>query len=266
MAIPHLLTRRVPPGCFALALLIGAGCAPAPYSSGETEVSAAHEPANATREPASEIEHTARDLLNPTSTEETGFGLYSYLLFDSRPPTGSRAEDRHLAALQAFVYMVVPIAQSREHWEQQEINITYVPVRSDVEETPASLLANYDYARAQLLLTALPPDARPLTQGAGPYIVSYRRPLTAIARQGAYVDDDEYLFQDLSSVPARVVRLWVGEFLSQVRQPEYWRDRPMQDFALRLRTHLASLADFVDEVPPGLLRELASVLFAGGRA
>ena len=258
MATRQLSIRRVLAGCLALTLLSMTGCGPAGDSARESE-------AGAVREPAGAIEQTARDLLETTDSEEAGFGLYSYLLFDSRPPAESPTEDRYLAALQAFVDLVVPVDQSRAFWVREETNITYVPVRSVVEEEPDYVLAHYDYARAQLILTALPHDERPTTRGGGPYIVSYRRPLTAIAQGDAHVDE-EYLFQDLSSVPARVVRLWVREFLSQVRQPEYWRDRPMQDFALRLRTHLATLADFVDEVPPGLLRELASVLFAGGRA
>ena len=255
MATQDYLPRRFVEVCLALAVLVVTGCAQMGDSAGESEAEAAD----------AMIEQTGRALLEAAASEEDGFGLYSYVLFGSRPGAGSPTEDRYLAALQAYLDLVVPVDQVLEYTMPPDINITYLPVRSGAQETPDSLLAYYDYARAQHILAALPHDDRPLGQGGGPYIVSYRQPLTTIASGGAPIAD-EYLFQDLSSVPARVVRLWVGEFLSQVRQPEYWQERPLQDFALRFRTHLASMADFVESVPPGLLRELASVLFARSRA
>lgn len=202
------------------------------------------------------IKNTGGALLVSDSEEDTGYGLYSYLLFGSRPSESSR--DRYLASLKAYVELVEPIEFLRDYWSRGQINITYLPVETDVpgwlkptSETPKDLLDNYNYTRAQAILNALQKEG-PLSDG--PYIVSYRRPLSGT------IVTEHYLLQDLSSVPVRLVRLWVKEFLNRVREPNYWKKRPMKDIALQLRTHIGRLAEFFDDLPPEIRENLRSMV------
>ena len=52
-----------------------------------------------------------------------------------------------------------------------------------------------------------------------------------------------YLFQDLSSVPPRLVELWITEFLNQTAQKKFWEPRTFAQITLELRTTIAIAAD-----------------------
>ena len=220
------------------------------------------------------IEHSGRSLLVDRDEEEQGFGLYSYLLFGSPPPRESEsppseesrsevcppAEEsraRYVAALQAYVDVVQPIEDVLRYREPATVNITYLPVKSmvpeAVQESPAALLDNYNYVRAELILDALAAedDLRD-----GPYILSYDQPLTDQSEL-----TERYLFQDLSSVPPRLIRVWVKEFVNQVEQPEYWDRRFWPTFRLYLRQGLANLAEFQCFLPKEAADALSSQVF-----
>ena len=200
--------------------------------------------------PGEGISVSSRSLLAGDAVEEEGFGLYSYLLFGSPPSESSRG--RYLSALEAYLELLYSNEMVLQSKEPIAINITYLPVQSlPNEEDPEVLLNSYNYLRAESILNAL--DSRESLRD-GPYIVSYRSPLTNITVE------EEYLFQDLSTVPERIVRLWVKEFLVQVKKPEYWRERTLGTVALRLRTDIARAAEFVDDLPQGIRSELSSLL------
>ena len=95
------------------------------------------------------------------------------------------------------------------------------------------VLDHYDYARSQVLLSAI--------QGShpeGPYVVSTAGPLS-----GQPSIDRNCLYQDLSSVPGRVIPLWLMEFTEQAAQERFWQKRSVAHFLLKLRTGLASVSD-----------------------
>ena len=215
----------------SLSVVVLTGCSAGPEERGEMLIS-------------------SRSLLLGDAAEEMGFGLYSYLLFGSPPAESSRG--RYLSALEAYLDFLHPNEQVLRSREPSEINITYLPLESlPNEEDPRFLLHSYNYQRAESILNALESQE---SLRDGPYIVSYRSPLTN------NTVEEEYLFQDLSTVPERIVRLWVKEFLAQVNEPDYWRERTLETIALTLRTEIARAADFIDELPQEIRSELSSLL------
>jgi len=68
-----------------------------------------------------------------------------------------------------------------------------------------------------------------------------------------------YLYQDLSSVPARLVLLWVKEFLDQTAQQSFEDSRRVQQVALKLRQSIAIAAKGLPDVLEALDRWIAWV-------
>ena len=165
-------------------------------------------------------------------TEQAGYGLYSYLLFGS--PPSSAARDHYLKAIEAYVELVPNIRSLEAYIARPELNITYLPITVPLWSaiSPERLLEQYDYARARFLLRALPGTHRD-----GPYIVSALKPLS-----GTGTLSGPYLYQDLSSVPPHLVSVWVKEFLNQAAQERFWEKRTTEQFALKLRRTVGTLA------------------------
>jgi hypothetical protein len=181
-------------------------------------------------------------LLLTGRSEEKGYGLYSYLLFGSRPTEESRP--RYLSALEAYVTLAERLhALTEAGIAPRQLNVTHVPViqlpRTEDRPSAQWLLDRYDYARARAVLTEMPGDYR----AEGPYIVSTLSPLTGSARF-----PDEYLYQDLTIVPPRVVGAYAQAFLNQAAQERFWEARTAARLALALRTTLATAADGLPEV------------------
>lgn len=215
---------------------------------------------------------TTRSFLTPLGTEKTGYGLYSYILFGSRPE--SLASDRWRRYYQTILaYWGLPISDDvLRYVSPPRMNVTFLPITCyerelpidssrpfhfdrerlamhrmehqaagnaflyhdanqmggtlDASGTACVLVGNYDYARAQVLLS--------LFGGShleGPYIVSTTQPLS---NSGTL--PSQYLYQDLSSVPAEVIPLWMKEFMAQAQEQEFWKTRTKEQFILRLRT------------------------------
>ena len=182
---------------------------------------------------------TSRDFLFEGTHEAKGFGLYSYILFGKPPNEATR--DRYLAALRSFLDM----PNSRELSKsipRRQLNVTYVPVKGHSAPSSAeALLEVYDYGRASGLLARISCAHGKAFCGAllgGPYIVSTTEQLS-----GQASISDHFLFQNLSSVPARIVPLWVDEFMQQSSQTEFWKERNGAQVALKLRTAIAILGD-----------------------
>ena len=56
---------------------------------------------------------SGRALLLPTSSEPKGYGLYSYLLFDT-PPKDDLERERYLKSLESYLLVLQPIAESSD--------------------------------------------------------------------------------------------------------------------------------------------------------
>jgi hypothetical protein len=185
---------------------------------------------------------TGRSVLAPGAVEAPGYGLYSYILFGNPPDEMSR--DRYMKTIEAYLSLIPDLTALEKYAKPSELNATYVPI--DVEP-PMSVSAewvlhHYDYARAVILLRALPGS-----RADGPYIVSSLKPLT-----GSESLTGDYLLQDLSSVPSDLVADWVKLFINQASQQRFWETRSGSLLALRLRTAVGVLAIGLPDVQKSL--------------
>jgi hypothetical protein len=221
---------------------------------------------------------TASDFLTSSQTEKEGYGLYSYILFGARPESPN--SDRWRRYYEAIVaYLDIPtVGEVSRSVPPASTNLTFLPVALTESELPAAglatpiqfrfdaqrmaahdalhkatgkqsyhdstngatacmLVGNYDYARAQGLLALLPNSHME-----GPYIVSVAEPLS---RTG--VLPAQYLYQDLSSVPPELSRLWVKEFMAQAQETEFWKTRSKDQFVLRLRTAIGMMSQQIPD-------------------
>lgn len=177
--------------------------------------------------------------------EEPGYGLYSYILFGSRPTAANR--ERYAKVIEAYVQVIEHITNlERAGIAPHQLNVTYLPITKIPREkrpTPEWLLEHYDYAQARAILSALPGDYRT----DGPYIVSSLKPLSRVSWISG-----EYLYQDLSMVPPHIVALYAKEFFNQAAQERFWEQRRARQLALNLRTTLGILAQGFPEVRKGM--------------
>ncbi len=73
------------------------------------------------------------------------------------------------------------------------------------------------------------------------HIVSYHRPLSTIEHG---LGREDLLLQDLSWVPAPLVRVWVKEFLRQASQPEAFAKEDLwRQLTLKMRTSIGVAAE-----------------------
>jgi hypothetical protein len=194
---------------------------------------------------------SARQLLVRGEDLAAGYGLYTFLLFESRPTLD--AEPKYVAALVAYLQRLEDVAEVERYFRRSSLNVTYVPVVTKIipstdEQGARLILRNYDYARALALLSEFRSRS---TQDRGPYLLSYHLPKT------------DCLFQDMSTVPPHVIRLWTDFYLRQVERSGVDEPMPVLDLpylTLRTRTTLAQLAEIVDQLPAGALDKLISIL------
>jgi hypothetical protein len=195
---------------------------------------------------------TGREILYPSENEDRGYALYSYIFF--RGAATPQNEDRYLAALTAFRDEIPEIRDlMHRRAKRSELNIAYIllrkrsPARAKPDATVAATdvprfwLEEYDFARARLLLRAVPGAMQD-----GPYIVSYDRPLSTIEHE---LGREDLLLQDLSWVPAALVRVWVKEFLRQARQPgAFAKEDLWRQLTLKTRTGIEVAAQGLPQV------------------
>src|SRR5262249_11883095 len=140
---------------------------------------------------------SARKLLVKGEDPATGYGLYTFLLFETRPTAD--AEPKYVASLIAYLQRLEEVGEVERYFSRSLLNVTYVPVRTKIVPSPDEqgsrlILQNYDYARALAMLSEF--RGRSI-HDRGPYLLSYDVPKTG------------YLFQDMSTVPPHVIRLWM---------------------------------------------------------
>lgn len=209
---------------------------PPPMANGETRAKK-----NGSTATTSRI--TGLSFLEKNAKEAEGYGLYSYLLFGSRP-TSEKIRERYVKAVEAFLTFESVKSLEDQGIPRKKLNISYIPIAAPLPAAIAQkdmapwIVDNYNYAKAQSLLA--------LFRGnhfAGPYIISTLDPLGILD-----TEPERYLYQNLSTVPPHVISLWVSEFRSQAAQERFWEENSMKQFALGLRTKLAIAADGMEEI------------------
>ncbi len=224
----------------SLAVLLSACSAPAPTKS----VSRSAPP-----------RVSARDFLYAAQNEGAGYGLYSYVLLANPAAPASMQLDRNRAAVLVFLTSLREKNEFQGQIDPANINLTYLPERAkviDKSEDVDSHLAVYDYARADVYLRKLQ-----RRHGEGPILVSTLSPLS----RPEAVDADKIIFQDLSAIPPKMVRLWIENFLAQAEQEQFWVRRSRQEFILNLRTFIAHGGDETTHMGTAL----ASIVWMGDR-
>ncbi len=184
---------------------------------------------------------TGRAFLVRKDAEEAGYGLYSYIVF-SKPVNKGNVE-LYTAVMKAFLKMETVQDFEAHGVERQELNITYLPLDKFYPlgklPEPKWFLQHYDYARAKVILRALPD-----VEGEGPFIFSYKAPLNSETE----INPGMLLRQDLSGVPPRLAFLWVDEFVNQAQKENYWDSSILASFKLGLRKTIAVAAEAFTEV------------------
>jgi len=208
---------------------------------------------------------TGRAFLIGEQPEAKGYGLYSYFLLGAPPTEATR--ERYLNLIAAYLQFN-PVGGLEGSLERWELNIAYLPLKdspplefskgcsplpcgTDNVAFARWVLDHYNYARARVLLRAVPTGGTHLN---GPYIVSSLKPLSMTPALSP-----PYLYQDLSSVPPRLVLLWVKEFLDQASQEGFEKPQKGQEVALKLRQSIAVAATGLPEVLGALDRWIAWV-------
>ena len=180
---------------------------------------------------------TGRDFLVKGNSEEAGYGLYSYILFADRP--NEESKPRYLAVLRACRNEIQPIVGLE--LPKKKLNIAYIPTLNKAPNATVDenwMLDNYDYDRAVVLLTYLPPQYR---RHQGPYLVSHATPL-------AVDSGGDFLYQDLSIVNERLATAWIQHFLDRASQEHFWETNKVEDFALSMRNFVADAAPEIENI------------------
>ncbi len=190
---------------------------------------------------------SGRALLLPTSSEPKGYGLYSYLLFDT-PPKDDLERERYLKSLESYLLILQPITELERYRRRSELNITLIPVKRNVElpddlsspkqasQAAEQVLTAYDYARASALLADL---GKQMVQS-GPFLVSLR---PTVSNPGTL-----FLFFDMSRVTPKLVWDCVRAFCSLAAQERSWSEIEFKRLALNIRNILAVAAKTTPEV------------------
>lgn len=200
--------------------------------------------------PRSRLE--ARAFLLPMPKKEPkGYGLYSYLLFQTAPRDDVE-RNRYLKALEAYLLVFRPTEEAELYRLRSELNLTLVPVRYNVTlpvdlSNPATarkaaetVLAAYDHARAQDLLDSM---GRAGVKG-GPYLFS-RMPTDA--------KDKTRVFFDMSRVEPQLVFDWVQAFSWLTAEERSWSQAALDKLARNTRNVVAVTARSSPEVLGALM-------------
>ena len=192
-----------------------------------------------------EVKASGHAYLVDKQAEEQGYGLYSYLLFGSRPNETNR--NLYLEAIKAVIKRLSGVKElEAQGFSRAELNVTYVLLKKPLPPgeggpSPEWVLENYNYARAKFFLSKLPE-----TRQDGPYIVSTLNPIARLQRGAG-----EHLVQDLSAIPpARtdIIQAWIKAFLRRATQPRKWDSTSGEKLTQKLRLVVAIAAEGLPQV------------------
>lgn len=144
---------------------------------------------------------TTRDYLLSSQIEESGFGLYGYVLL-ARKPQNQSEFNRYLRLFKSFYSSLYPSRDYLVRWrEKKALNITYWPLLDEArsriisaKEKGEFAVNNYDYPRSRLMLHRIRGLYAP-----GPFVVAYNTPL-GVPNDRFRVRRQEVLILDLSNV------------------------------------------------------------------
>jgi hypothetical protein len=188
-------------------------------------------------EPESTSRITGNGILLSDGVEDSGYGLYSYALI-AHAPSGDEAL-RYSTFMTALLKL--PSASSEAKLvDKKRINITYLLLtklpgdwdQRRIESKVDYAIANYDYARAAVILSSIPGH-----HGTGPLITSALSPISG------KVQPHPVLVQDLSRAQPILMVDYVNNFVSQVSQETFWQRNTLADFSLSLRNVLETSAN-----------------------
>ena len=193
---------------------------------------------------------SARQYLLLNQKEEAGFGLYSYLLFRTKPKDEDQ-KAQYLKILEACLRLMETVEDKTAHHRlPPELNATHIPVKTDPEDSQvlakraANVLEVYDYTAAQQLLDKL--DKKYCKKDRpGPYLVSVRK--DPLSNRPDHVQ--ECLVQDFTGKVPELISEVVELFIYRAAQQPTWTDdSKFRGFWLDLRNLVAITGGAVPEV------------------
>lgn len=175
---------------------------------------------------------TGKALLIGDQAEAAGYGLYSYVLFES-PPT-SETKPIYLAVILACLKEIPDLGGLEKKYRPESLNAMYIPITgasTDAQISPSDqpeavrmkakaeeILQRYNYGRAQAILKRI----STVQKNGGPYLLSSLAPVSSSTRIGLA------LYQDLSAVhfvsdqddQKQMAYEWVLDFVDRVSNPQ----------------------------------------------
>ena len=219
---------------------MGAGAAPeSPRTGGKPDIGLDSVPSDTSAGASRTKRLTGYAFLLRGQAEESGYGLYSYILLDHHP--SAEEHDRFVALLVAVLARPT-VGSLQSYVSRQHINVTEIPLEVDRPEeiaraqTPEKMagwiLDNYDYGRATAILGSLPQRAGP-----GPVIISVLHPANPEE------SPRPVFFQDLSHAQPKVMATYVGQFVQQAGKERFWDEPALAAFSVGLSNFLETAAN-----------------------
>ncbi len=168
--------------------------------------------------------------------EQSGYGLYSYVLM-SHQPEASEAP-RWKACLKALLELPTA-AGLAQYVPKSRINITYIPLDSlapqwntlSIDRKVDYVMTHYEFARSAATLASLSEKT-----GSGPVIISLLQPLSLSQHP------HPVLVQDLTLAQPTLMATYVSYFVQQAARDQFWQQSALAQFELTLRNGLETAA------------------------
>ncbi len=199
--------------------------------------------------------------------EESGFGLYTYILFKSRPTALNKS--LYLEMISQILRRTSKLDKHKDRdTPKNELNVSYFLIQTaapKVQMKPEAMaewiLEHYDYRRAGKIMR----KASVLEQN-GPLLLSTFQPLTSSATQ----IDSNILMQNFSKIPSdrtHLIHAWVDTFFNHASIPKKWDDASLSQLVLDLRTGIARAARIMPLIQESLVKwiEIVKPLTSGKR-
>lgn len=186
----------------------------------------------------------ARDFLHDGFAENDNLGAYGYLLLTSKPSDEDSV--RYKTICEVFNRTVRTVADFEEYAPSQ-LMVSYWPLL----EQPVSyliledcnwLIQNYDYAKAEVVLSSIAK-----THVEGPILVAWEKPFSpdSLGENYLLLDLSRFNTQDLE----RGIRIWKSQI---IKGPEDWNDgllylRIKEEFRNFLERYGDSILTFVQK-------------------